>query len=249
VYRSNLAQIADVVRFCRANIHKVQHLSLIAFRALPRTDSLEYRVRGRRVPEECLPTAFVRPEEIGITTHEMLQVLRAELPWMRPCAFLGGAPEPRVDKHLVVVNVGTPRALLGSLGARTVELVQVVYHLFNGRYCSFLRRADAGRRLFVLGLVDPEVRRAFRRYLQACLRRPGLVLDRIYTQSVNLQQPIEILEGRTNLCDTCVNPMAFGGRLIPPCRLDDHRVFGAPLEPCRVNPHANDRGDRPCSPW
>jgi hypothetical protein len=245
VYRSNLSQIGDVVRFCRANIHKVQHLSLIAFRALPRTESLEYRVRGRLIPQDCLPSASARPDEIGITTHEMLEVLQAQLSWMRPCAFIGGAPEPRVDKHLVVVNVGTPREVLGSLGARTVELVQVVYHLFNGRYCSFLRRTEAGRRLFVLGLVDPEVRRAFRRYLEAVFRRPGLALDRIYTQSINLQQPIEILEGRTNLCDTCVNPMAFGGRLIPPCQLDDYRLFGAALEPGRVNPRGNAWGDRP----
>jgi hypothetical protein len=172
-------------------------------------------------------------------------VLQAELPWVRPCAFLGGTSELRLEKHLVVVNVGTRREILGSLGPRTVELVQVVYHLFNGRYCSFLRRAEAGRRLFLLGLVDAEVRRAFRRYVELCLRRPGLVLDRIYTQSVNLQQPIEILEGRTNLCDTCVNPMAFGGRLIPPCQLDDYRMFGAALEPCRVNPGANVSGDRP----
>ncbi len=246
VYRANLEQIPEIVAWCRSNIHKVQHLSLIAFRAFPRTGTLRYLAKGRVVPEERLPGASAGLDQIGITTAEMHSLLAARLPWMRPCAYLPGTAQPRQNKHLVIVNVGTQHDLLGMLGARTVELVQVAYHLHERRYCAFLRNPEAGKKLFLLAPLDAEVRRAGWRYLKACLRRPAKVLDRIYTQSLNLQTPIEIVAGRTNLCDSCLNPMTRDGRLIPPCQLDDHRLFGAALLPVPSAP--DDKGVRPPRP-
>ncbi len=231
IYRANLEQIPEIVAWCRSNIHKVQHLSLIAFRAFPRTDTLRYLAKGRMVPEDRLPGASAGLDQIAITTADLYALLAARLPWMRPCAYLPGTAQPRLNKHLVIVNVGTRHDVLGTLGARTVELVQVAYHLHKRRYCAFLRNPEAGKKVFLLGPFDAEVGRAAWRYLEACLRRPAKLFDRIYTQSLNLQTPIEIVAGRTNLCDSCLNPMARDGRLIPPCQLDDHRLFGDTLLP------------------
>jgi hypothetical protein len=89
-------------------------------------------------------------------------------------------------------------------------------------------------KLLLMGLVDPGVRRIAGNVWRMLLRRPVRALAPLYTQSVSLQQPNEIVDGRVNLCDGCLNMMLYGGQLIPSCRLDEYRLFGGPLEPARV---------------
>ena len=66
------------------------------------------------------------------------------------------------------------------------------------------------------------------------LRDPRRAFAGIYTQSVSLQQPNELLDGRANLCEGCLNMMLYEDELIPSCRLDEYRLFGGPLTPVRA---------------
>ena len=78
---------------------------------------------------------------------------------------------------------------------------------------------------------DASVRRALGRYARAALANPRRLFDRIMVQTISLQQPNEVLNGEANLCDGCLNMMIYNGKLIRSCRLDEYRMFGAPVIP------------------
>ncbi len=163
----------------------------------------------------------------------MYDLLAPHFDGFRPSAYLNGSSALETDKYLIVVHAGSPREIYGCLGAKTLEYVQVFYHLVRGRYCAFLRSPKAGKKLFVMSLVDPEVRRALRRFLGTVRRHPLALFDPIYVQSIHFQQPYEILRGEVNLCEDCANKMVYRGMLISSCRLDEYRLLGGLLTPIR----------------
>jgi hypothetical protein len=77
------------------------------------------------------------------------------------------------------------------------------------------------------------VRRTLGRYLRAVARDPRRLFERLYAQTVHLQQPNEVLDGAVNLCDDCANAMVLDDRLIPSCRWDEFRLYGGPIVPVR----------------
>ena len=229
VYRSTLGYLPDIIHWCFENIHKVQHISLIAFRAIPLVDKIRI-MAGRENIDPCrLHNVEDMLEEINITSEEMFETVEKKHPALRPCAYLGGTTAPETYKYLVTVNVGSRRKRYGVLGAKTVELVQIFYHFFLHRYCSFLRNPKAGKKLFILSLWDRELRRAFAHFLKDLVKNPLLIFAKIYTQTIHFQQPNEILNGQVNLCDGCANMMVHEGKLINSCRLDEYRMFGQPV--------------------
>jgi hypothetical protein len=231
VTRRTLGELPAVLRWCRDNHPLVQHVSVIAFRSIPIGTGTEYRVRGRPVDPSGGQYATTLTGAIDITTEEMLGVLRASGFDLAPSAFLNGTTRPRSLKYLIGVSIGSAGGAFGHLGPRSMELVQVGYHLLLGRYCSFLRNPVTGHKVFLLAVLDPEVRRAAGRYLRQVVRRPGLLFERVYTQTIHLQQPNEVLAGAINLCDDCANAMVHEDRLISSCRWDEFRLYGGLLTP------------------
>lgn len=231
IYRSNLHELPVIVNWCRSNIQKVQHISLIAFRSIPLNTGIDYWAGGRPLDLSGIQNCSSNLDEISITTEDMYGILEDRYPDLKPCAYLNGTSAPETYKYLIAVHVGSKKNIYGVLGAKTVELTQIFYHLFKGRYCAFLRSPRAGKKLFLLSGFDKEVRKTLKKYLGAVLRDPLRIFDRIYVQSIHLQQPNEILEGRVNLCDGCANHMVYQGKLINSCRLDEFRMYGAPIQP------------------
>ena len=161
----------------------------------------------------------------------MADILEGRFTKWKPCAYMGGSAIPTTLKFLVTLNVGSKAKLYGNLGPKTVEITQMFYHLLHGKYFEFLRNPVAGKKLFLLFPFDRELRKALCQFLLSVLRNPYRLFDKIYTQSISLQQPNEILEGKVNLCDSCVNMMAYKGDLINSCRLDEYRIFGDAVMP------------------
>jgi len=89
-----------------------------------------------------------------------------------------------------------------------------------------------GKKIFILSLLDRKVRKAFVNFLKAFIRNPSRIFDGIYVQCINLQQPNEIIKGKKNLCDGCLNMMIYKGELINSCQLDEYRLFGGPVTSC-----------------
>jgi uncharacterized Fe-S cluster-containing radical SAM superfamily protein len=234
IFPATLQYLPDILGWARANLTKVQHLSLIAFRSIPITNDIAYTVGNTAVDVTRLQHTTAALEMLDVTVDAMYETIRTWDPSFAPSAYLPGTSAPDTHKFLVAVQVGSRHGLHGYLGARAVECVQVGHHLVTGRYCAFLRNPRVGMKLLLMGLVDPGVRRIAGNVWRMLLRRPVRALAPLYTQSVSLQQPNEIVDGRVNLCDGCLNMMLYGGQLIPSCRLDEYRLFGGPLEPARV---------------
>lgn len=226
VCRSNLKYIPEIVDWCRTNIPKVQHITFIAFRGLPIVEGMDYMVNGEKIDTSEVPIGFSNLEEINISTEEMFEMLKNRYSDFRPCAYINGTTAHKTNKHLVILNAGSQRGIYGFLGRKTVELVQVFYHLFKGRYCSFFKNPVVGKKLFILSLFDGEVKRTFVNFLKAVIKNPVRFFDKIYVQCINFQQPNEMIMGKKNLCDSCVNPMIYQDKLINPCQLDEYRIFG-----------------------
>jgi hypothetical protein len=231
VDRSTLPWLWHVLEWCRANLHKVQHVSLVAFRAIPLRDDLEYQVNGRAVDAAALRHATAELDRLSVTTDQMFEELRDHDRGFRPSVYLPGTTAPQTTKFLVALQLGSPTKFYGYLGPRTVEVIQGIHHFWAGRYVDFLKSAKAGRKVFLMAAMDPVVRRAFKRFARAVLRSPRRGLEGLWVQSISLQQPAEMLGGSANLCGGCPNMMVWQGALVPSCRLDEYRRFGGPMVP------------------
>ena len=229
VLRSTLPWLSHVLEWCRANLHKVQHVSLVAFRAIPLDAEWEYQVDGRAVDASAFAHGAVEEDRPSVTSEQMLEELRDHDRGFRPAVFLPGTSAPQTTKFLVALQLGSPTKLYGYLGPRTVEVIEAVHHFWTGRYVDFMKRAHVGRRVFLMAAVDPVVRRAFRRYAKTALRSPRRALERLWVQSISIQQPGEMLHGKANLCGGCPNMLVWQSGLVPACRLDEYRRFGGPM--------------------
>lgn len=233
IFPSTLSSIPDILSWARANIHKVQHVSLISFRSILLQDGWTFEVNGSPIDTTRFSCATANPDDLGVSTEKMAEVVRGQFPDMRPCAYLNGTTSPGTCKFLIYLLLGTKKRIYGSLGPKTAELVQVFYHLARGHYCSFQDKATPGKKVFLLGLLDREARKSWSRFRRALVRNPGAAFEKVYVQCINLQQPNETLNGKTNLCDGCLNMMFYRGQLIHSCQLDEYRLFGGPIQPRR----------------
>jgi organic radical activating enzyme len=230
VFRSTVKDISDIVKWSRANIHKVQFLSLICFRGLLDAEGIEYMVNGQPLDRTQLQTLINDPDEITLSTEEMYDLLEDKFPDLRASAYLGGTAVPATYKFLILLPIGSKKKIYGVIGARTAELVQSSYHLIKGRYNASLKSPQIGRKVFLLSLLDRDIRRAFVKFIGACAKNPIRFFDKIYVQCINLQQPNETINGEKNLCDGCMNMMAYDGKMINSCALDEYRMFGGPIQ-------------------
>ncbi|MBP6978614.1 MAG: radical SAM protein [Bacteroidales bacterium] len=234
VYRSNLDEIPVIAGWAMKNIHKVSHISFIAYRALPSDERLLFFADGRQIKA---PLLFSETDNnnISITSEEMFGKISSKFPELRPCAYLNGSTKYETNKYLVAVNVGSKNMHYGIMGAKMIELTQVFFHLFKRKYYSFLRSSNAGKKLFLFSIIDKEIRRSFSNFLLGSLKNPMRLFQKIYIQNIHFQQPNEIIDGQANLCDDCCNMMTYKGKLINHCRLDEYRLYGCALQVVRMN--------------
>lgn len=231
VFRSSLKYIPDIFEWARKNSHKVNHISLVALRAIPLIDELNYYVNERLIDVSSFKHSNRDNDQINISTLEMLEVIKERYPDFTPGTYLSGTTAPDTFKFLVGIHIASKKILYGYMGNKAVETVQVGYHLFRGRYFDFLKSPVAGKKIFVLALLDKETRKAFGRYLITLLRNPLEIFSKIYIQTISLQQPNEVIDGKVNLCDGCLNMMLYKNKLIHSCQLDEYRMFGNLVHP------------------
>jgi pyruvate-formate lyase-activating enzyme len=230
VYRSNLDYINQVVAWCLKNLHKVQHISFIAYRAIAEDSRYRFIAEGKFIDPGDYLNSKPDPYDISISSEEMYVNLLRDFPDLHASAYLNGTSKYEINKFINIAPIGSKKQWLGVLGAETVEFSQVFYHLFNRRYFTFLESAKVGKKVFLASMFDHEVLKALKHYLYTCLKNPLHIFNGIYVQSIHFQQPNEVDDGMINFCDDCPNMMAYKGKLINPCRLDEYRKFGGPLQ-------------------
>jgi len=235
VYRSNVAEIPDVVRWANQNIHKVHGLVFITFRAAPVDQGVEY-IKPDGSPANAIELSYTAGEAVmedtGLTSEDVWRAIRSQYPHYDASAYLGGTANHASIKWLLGVQIGSRGAMYGSLGPRTMELAQIYYHWAHGTYLTYLAKNGFGLLSFLAGLVDPQVRAAFGARLRDALRHPARLFQPTYMQSVGIiQAPDLMTDGRTDMCDSCPDMTVYNGSLINSCRMDEWRLFGSYLIP------------------
>jgi len=227
IRRSNFNQIHDIVKWFRANPEKVNQISLITYRGITAANEYTMIVNDKKIDLALIGNNIQKTDEINITTLDIHNELQRNFEYVYPSAYLNGTPNEETYKYLIITNIVTKHKVLGEIGAKTIEAYQFLYHVFKNKYDVTV--VNPGRSIFLLGLLDKRLRKAFIKYFLSILHNPLRIFDRIYTQALILQQPFEIIDGKPNLCDGCINLMPYKGKLINSCRLDEYRLLGGPL--------------------
>ena len=229
ISNENICQIPEIMEWYRANMHRVQHISFIALRGLPKPDGFHFIADGRILDDKLLQDFYSEDSKKEITTEDMYTLLHQHYPDYFPAAYINASAFQDINKYLIYVNIGAKGRFYGGLGAKSMELSQVFSHIFRGKYLSFGLQTAVGKKVFLLSLFDRQVRKAFSKYCKTCISNPQYFFRKIYIQSLILQQPIEFIDGKRNNCDPCINPMLHQDKLINPCQLDEYRTFGGIL--------------------
>ena len=227
IRHSNLSEVQDIVEWYRRNISKVNHLSLITYRGIPKLNGYDIYVNGMKTNPHSLEENFLLPDEINISSTDIHSRLCEYYNDIYPAAYLNGTPDMDTYKYLITINIGTDNKIFGELGAKSVEIYQLLYHVLKGKYDATI--PNPGKWIFLLMLFDKRMRKTLKNYLNYLIKNPLRIFNRIYVQALILQQPFEIIKGHVNICEGCINLMPFDGKLINSCRYDEYRLLGGPM--------------------
>jgi hypothetical protein len=212
VYRSNYDQIPEVVAWGNQNIDRVHGLVFITFRAAGIDTGIDYMTPdGEQVTPEELGYAARKEvaEDAGVTSFDVRNKIHSVFPHYEASAYLNGTQRHDSIKWLIGVQIGLKGGhMLGSIGPRLMEAVQVWHHWFKRTYLTYRSSNRLGRTTFLASLFDDGVKAARRNYWQAVLRNPSLLTSPMYTQTIGIVQAPDVLpDGRT------VGPLLPLGRM------------------------------------
>jgi pyruvate-formate lyase-activating enzyme len=231
VYEDTLKLVPDLVQWAQDHIDIVHVMVFIAYRDAVTDGRFDYYRGGEKVDAKPLKYAVeTRKQRADISSREMMATVRERFAEFAPAAYLGGTEKADSFKWLMAGRIGTRERISGYLGPRMMEAVQVLHHLWTGRYLAYLapRMLAMGRStLAAAALIDKGARKALRSWLGWVARKPGRLFQRQHYQSIMFIQPIDILEdGRQNMCDGCPDITVDKGELVWSCRLEERLKFG-----------------------
>jgi organic radical activating enzyme len=227
VYPSTYQEIPDILRWGQANIDKVHGLVFITYRTA--TTDTAVALDNTKQAVDFAKLSYVRDhfEEKFVTGPEVVQKIQEVCPVFEPSAYLGGTLRHDSYKWTAGAMLGSKRTMYGSVGKKTMELAQVMHHLFKGTYLAYLSQANIGRVAFLMGALDKVVGKAHRTYWGDLLRHPAHVFDSVYVQSIGIIQAPDVQpNGMADMCDSCPDMTYYDGKLINSCRMDEYRLFG-----------------------
>lgn len=238
ITRRTLADVPVLVEWVLANIDKVVSMSLIPLRGLVLGEGKRYAANGRPIDTTHWQSGSADAFELTMTSDEIYDVIRTNYPMLRASAYLSGTAWPETTKFLIILPVGSPKAIYGVLGGKAVEVNEIYHHLKTGHFAAGPEDNRVGKKVFALSLFDRESRKALFRFVGKAARAPRRLFEPVFLSCINVQQPNELLEGEVNLCDGCLNQMVYRGELIPSCKLDEYRLYGGPLYEIAPEPEA-----------
>ena len=225
VYRENFQYIPDLIRWNLKNRKIVQGATFITYRSA--IEDTQYTVDNKKIeltPDTLGYVSSDKPEDIGIGSADVYELIKREFPQYDASAYLGGTQLHDSIKWLVGMIVASEHEVLGHVGRRGAELAQVGNHLLNGTYFVYRKDFHLGKKALLLGLIDKEIRPVVNWYLKNPFR---LLFEPVYGISIGIIQAPDVLaDGRVDHCDSCPDMTYFDGKLVHSCRLDEYRKFG-----------------------
>jgi hypothetical protein len=233
VYNQNLDEIPDIVRWGVKNMKYVNGFVFIMYRGVPIEEGREYtNTEGKTVKVDVDSLGYTTDElaEINIETKDVYDKIKVGCPRYEPAAYLGGTMTHDSYKWTGGVLIGAGGRIFGSLGPKSMELIQSMHHFFSKSYMVYSKGKYFGRKMFLLGLFDKHVRKAYWQYFKYCLL-PWRFFQRIRMLSIGtVQAPDLYPDGRADMCDACPDITYWEGKLVHSCRLDEWRLFGGYLQ-------------------
>ena len=108
---------------------------------------------------------------------------------------MGGTEIADAPKWLFGNVIGNLKKIHGSLGPKTIEVLQNVHHMVRGRFLSFLKPGlyGMGTFMFSFAIIDRQVRKAFFSYLANIIKNPFRIFKKVSVQSLLILQPQDVL--------------------------------------------------------
>jgi MoaA/NifB/PqqE/SkfB family radical SAM enzyme len=227
IYRDTLPDIPMLTRWAHEHIDIVQTMVYILFRSARKKNNFDVFVNGKPVDVGDLVYQLDNQEEHqDIVSQEIADAIRLAYPDHEPCAYLNGTEDSLSMKWLLTLRVGTKDEILGYLDPKFAEWTQVFHHLFFGTYLAYSRPCwmQWFQKMLPLAPVNKSLRTIFGKFLT----RPKLWTKPLNIQSVMVIQPCDLFDdGRQNMCDGCPDAIAYKGKLVWSCRVDELEKFGA----------------------
>lgn len=229
VFPDTLKEMPDFISWASRNIDRVQSYTLTALRMVDDSLPFDFYAGGRKI--DISKTVYYSPEPYKrLMSKDIHEQVRKAVPDFRLSAYLGGTTRPNSLKLAMGCIIGNRYSIFGSLGPRSMELLQTAHHWFRGSYFAF-PRPSLNRKavcLFLCSVFDPEVRRALWSFLRKIFREPLILSRRIYSQAINIEQAFDILpNGEQDHCDGCPNKTLWKDRLVSACILDEYMRYGS----------------------
>jgi organic radical activating enzyme len=228
VFPDTLKDMPDFVSWASRNIDRVQSFTLTALRLVDDDLPFDFYANGQKIDISKTVYYSSKPYQ-RLMSKDIHEQVRKAVPKFRLCAYLGGTTRPNSLKLAMGCLIGTRRDIFGSLGPKSMELLQSAHHWFRGSYLAF-PRPGLNRKavfLFLFSVFDREIRCALQAYIKAIFRNPWILGRRIYTQAINIEQAFDILSnGEQDHCDGCPNKTLWKDRLVSACVLDEYMKYG-----------------------
>ena len=209
----------------------INGITLIIFRGMPIVDGIQYYSKGEKVEIDNKSLGYtITEEEMNqekIMAQDVYAMIKEHYPDYGASTYLGGTVNHDTYKWLIGnIIVNSEGKSFGAYGKRTVEYLQSMYHLFKGKYFVYAKKR-IGKKIFLMGLLDKSVRKAFWKYLGYALVKPWRFFYPVNAFGIGIVQAPDMLpDGRVEMCDDCPDMCVFEGKLVNSCRLDEHRKFG-----------------------
>jgi hypothetical protein len=169
-------------------------------------------------------------DEQPVTGLDLYQIIKEHFDEYEPSGYLGGTLRHDSFKWLIGAVMGSKRDWYGSMGKRTMEIVQAGHHIFCGTYVAYLSQMGMVPALFLLAPWDRTVRKAAKNWLGDVFRHPWRLFEGVRTQTISIIQAPDLQpSGHADMCDSCPDMTVWDGTLVNSCRMDEYRLFGGML--------------------
>jgi len=225
---SNFKELPEIIKWFRKNIDRLNHISFITLRGIPTEIANSMQFEGQKINLKNLPETVISSEEFNIQSNDVFNHLDCNLEDIVPAGYLKGTAIKESYKLIASVNIGSKNKIYGAIGPKTMKMFQEYNKKLTNKYEASVK--NYGRLVFIMALFDKIVRKALKNYMKEVSSKPNSLFEKIYLQSIIIQQPFELINGKLNLCDGCMNLMPFKDEMINSCRYDEYRLLGGPIK-------------------
>ena len=234
VYEHTLNDVPRIVEWGQEHIDIVHILVFIAYRAAPIYKGYDYLVGGQKVDMGPIAYAIQEDRKTSIMSTDIVGEIRTIYPDFMPSAYLNGTERPDHFKWLLTMRLGTKDKIFGYVGAKFMEMGQVLHHLTKGTYLAYTKTnvLKRGRTMLWLSPLDKGLKRTKSAFLHDAIRKPSLFFKRLHMQSIMIIQPADFMpNGALSMCDGCPDITVYDGRLVWSCRMEELVNFGDWVRP------------------